>query len=83
MTPRMRAQAIEEVARRGDGALTKSFAYDMILNALSAQRQRHAEAAAKACANACGEHPSVPAANEHEVCLVAKAIIAATVGPHE
>lgn len=43
MTPKMRAESIAEIARRGDEGLTKSVAYDMILNSMSQERESCAE----------------------------------------
>jgi hypothetical protein len=40
MDERLRATAIVDIAKRGNMALLKSFAYDMILNAKSEERDR-------------------------------------------
>jgi hypothetical protein len=40
MDERLRATSIVEIAKRGDMALLKSFAYDMIINAKSEERTR-------------------------------------------
>lgn len=45
MDARIRAESIVEIARRGDEALLKSFAYDMILNAKSEAREQCAKIA--------------------------------------
>lgn len=45
MDERLRAALIVEIAERGDMGLLKSFAYDMILNAKSEERERCAKVA--------------------------------------
>lgn len=40
MDERLRAAMIVDIAKRGDLALLKSFAYDMVVNAKSEERQR-------------------------------------------
>lgn len=45
MDERLRAASIVEIAQRGDMALLKSFAYDMIVNAKSEERERCAQIA--------------------------------------